>query len=177
MIEEFGRFFATSYPQVLGGAILALRDRDLARDATDEAFARAWAHWRRVRKMDGRKAWVSRVAFNYALSVKRSRKAQPLQDVADEPIAKLDEGAELRAYLRQLLGELSPQQRMAVVLRYYFDLTVRETAKWLGISEGAVKGYCAEAKRRLERLGGWEVDRVDTREAVEPLKPFKRQGA
>jgi RNA polymerase sigma factor (sigma-70 family) len=65
-----------------------------------------------------------------------------------------DLGADLagRASLRAALAALAPRQRAVIVLRYYEDLTERETAEALGISVGTVKSQARDALARL-RVG------------------------
>jgi RNA polymerase sigma factor (sigma-70 family) len=48
--------------------------------------------------------------------------------------------------------ELPPRQRAAVVLRHYEGLSERETAAWLGISEGSVKAHVSRGLVRLRAL-------------------------
>jgi RNA polymerase sigma factor (sigma-70 family) len=57
-----------------------------------------------------------------------------------------------RLTLRRLLDRLATREREAVVLRVIWDLSVRETADVMGISQGAVKRYCADG---LHRLNDW----------------------
>lgn len=57
-----------------------------------------------------------------------------------------------REALRQALLDLAPRQRAVVVLRYYEDLTERQTADALGISVGTVKSQARDALARLRTL-------------------------
>lgn len=68
-----------------------------------------------------------------------------------EPVTETWARVEERQALEQLLGELTPQQREVVVLRFYLDLSVAETAELLGIAEGTVK---SAAHRGLAQLRG-----------------------
>jgi len=54
--------------------------------------------------------------------------------------------------LQQALSRLAPRQRAVVVLRYYEDLTERETAELLGIAVGTVKSQAREALARMRAL-------------------------
>ncbi|HMO11267.1 MAG TPA: sigma-70 family RNA polymerase sigma factor, partial [Actinotalea sp.] len=55
-----------------------------------------------------------------------------------------------RVDLRAAMAELTPQERAAVVLRYYSDLTVPEVAREMGLAEGTVKRYLSSAVHKLE---------------------------
>ncbi len=54
--------------------------------------------------------------------------------------------------MRAALMRLAPRQRAVVVLRYYEDLTERQTAEALGISVGTVKSHARDALARLREL-------------------------
>ena len=58
--------------------------------------------------------------------------------------------------LHRALATLSPRERACVVLRYHEDLSVRDTAAALKLSEGAVKRYLSDARHRLGELLGAE---------------------
>ncbi len=61
-------------------------------------------------------------------------------------------GVSVRADVAAALASLSPQQRACVVLRYFDDLTVSQTADSLGIAEGTVKRHLSDAMARLRPL-------------------------
>ncbi len=149
--DDFEEFFQREYPLVYSGLVLAVRDRDLAREAANEAFARAWVRRARVLRMEHPRAWVAKVGFNYALKRLKAREV-PVEAPAAPQEAAIDPGreVELRDQLRALLAVLSPQERAVLVLRHYLDLSTRDTARQLRISEGTVKRYCSDALRRLQ---------------------------
>jgi RNA polymerase sigma-70 factor (ECF subfamily) len=57
----------------------------------------------------------------------------------------LDAGLDVRAALR----ELPPREQVCIVLRFFDDLTVPQVAARLGLAEGTVKRYLADARARL----------------------------
>ena len=122
--------------------------RDIAEDATSEAFARAIAHASTIRDP---LAWIYRTAFrSAALELKSdARRSNVAQDSAS--IDATDAG-ELIAALRQL----SPNQRAAVVLRFEADLPVDEVARRMGVSAPTVRVHIHRARARLRDLLGTE---------------------
>jgi RNA polymerase sigma factor (sigma-70 family) len=83
---------------------------------------------------------------------RRHPAAEPLDEVETrESATETWDLIEERHALGQLLGELTPQQREVVVLRFYLDQSVADTAELLGIAEGTVK---SSAHRGLAQLRG-----------------------
>ena len=124
-----------------------------AEELTQEAFARACRHWRRVRALDRPVAWVYVVATNEARREWRreQRAASPvdlspstLEDAAGTVATTLD--------VRAALAQLTARQRAAVVLRYVADLPVNEIAEVMGCAPGTVKAtlHQALAHMRIE---------------------------
>ena len=101
-----------------------------------EAFARAWASWAKVRRLDQPRAWVVRTAVNADISWWRRRRREVVAPavpdaLAEDPSHPTDLIAAIRA--------LPPRQREVVVLRYLLDLDTAATATWLGIATGTVR--------------------------------------
>jgi RNA polymerase sigma-70 factor, ECF subfamily len=123
--------------------------RDIAEDATAEAFARAIAHAGTIRDP---LRWIYRVAFRVAADeLKRDRAARP----AGEEVVSPPELTGLMDALRQL----SPNQRAAIVLHHVVDLDVHEVAQRMGVATPTVRVHLHRARGRLrELLGDEEVD-------------------
>ena len=121
--------------------------REEARDIAQEAMARAYARWPKVR--DKAAAWVSRVATNLALD--RVRRARPTVRPPDES-ADVAQHAALRTDLVAALRRLPRRQRDVVVLRYLADLSEREVAELLGCHVGTVKQHASRGLGALRPL-------------------------
>ena len=93
-------------------------------------------------------AYVRRMVLNLYLDGWRRRKRwadiEP-QVATDDRVRFPDSGITARADVVQALSRLSARQRACVVLRYFEDLTVRDTAEVLGCTEGTVKSQTARA--------------------------------
>src|SRR3954452_5079024 len=116
---DFEPWYRNERPRVLGAVYAACRDRTLADDITDEAFARAVSRWTGVASMQAPGAWVHKVAVN-ALRRSMRRRACELRLIGKQrpPAPALDDGPEIWDAVRRL----PPRQRTAVVLRFIADL-------------------------------------------------------
>jgi len=62
--DDFDAFFLARYDSLTRSLAAAFGDREIAAEAVQEAFVRAYTRWRRVRRLDNPTAWVRRVAIN-----------------------------------------------------------------------------------------------------------------
>jgi RNA polymerase sigma factor (sigma-70 family) len=145
--DAFTAFYEDSYSSVTAAVRATIGDAQLARDATDEAFARAAERWETVRAADRPAAWTYRVAINWAYSWRRKWARRPTRPVETLDGAHLDVMPDLD--LARQLAVLPLQQRQMLVLRVAFGLSVAETAAVLGVAEGTVKSGVHRAKQRL----------------------------
>jgi RNA polymerase sigma factor (sigma-70 family) len=160
---EFDEFYGSLFDQVARALTLAGADRDLARDAAQEAFARALRHWRKVRDMDRPDAWVYVVAMNqlrdgWRRSARRRERAAEIDDGGADNTSAV---ATLVS-VRDAIATLPPRQREAVVLRYLADLPLADVADAMGCATGTVKAtlYQALQNMRIE-LDDTEDDDAD----------------
>jgi RNA polymerase sigma factor (sigma-70 family) len=135
--DEFEAFYRANVDRVYRALAVTLRRDDLAREAVDEAMARAYARWPAVRHLDNPAGWVFRVGLNWATSWWRKvrRERPPAEDVAEPQPAPPDSAM----LARDALALLPMPQRVVVTSRILLDLTTAETAAVLGLSEGTVK--------------------------------------
>ncbi len=147
--REFEDFYRSRREQVYRGLALTLRDRDLAADATDEAMARAFQHWRSVRSYDNPEGWAYRVGLNWARSrLRRSRREVRGFRVEDNPGPEI---VPADPSLAAALVTLPLKLRAVIVLRIYFDWSTQEVARALGIPQGTVKSRLSRGLERLEK--------------------------
>ena len=119
-----------------------------AEEAVAEAFARAYARWRVVRKADSPIAWVVRTAVNANISRWRQRRREVVSDVPPDGVTTDPEDTtDLVAAVRRL----PPRQREVVVLRYLLDLDEATTARSLGIAPGTVAAHLHHAIAALRQ--------------------------
>jgi RNA polymerase sigma factor (sigma-70 family) len=125
---------------------------DTARDAVQEAFARALRSQREFRG-GSLEAWVWRIALRVALDGRR-RRERPLAGLGEPGLLEPERDPELAAAIRAL----APRRRLIVFLRYFADLSYEQIAEACGVSEGTVAATLAQAHEALaERIGRREV--------------------
>lgn len=156
--QDFERWYRQEHHRVLTALAVAGGDVEIAREATDEAFVRAYERWSRVRTMESPGGWLYRVALN---ELRRRARRQTLErellrrhhrqrsDTAQPPIA--DPG------LWDAVRGLPRRQRSAIALRYVLDLTERDVAATMGISRGAASATLTAARKRLQDTIGEPV--------------------
>lgn len=155
-LAELEDFCRDRYPKVVGLLSLYCGDHDVAEGLAQEVMAVICRDWRKVRKMPSREAWVHRVAINHANSFYRRRRAESRarERLQAETTARVsDQDLSSALAIREAVSRLPKRQRSAVVLRYYADLSVYETAELMGCSQGTVKALTHKAIARLRRDG------------------------
>lgn len=151
MSEDFDDVFRGHLLQVERIAGRIVGRGPAAEDVAIEAFARAYARWDIVGRMDCPERWVLKVATNLALDIVKRPKRQQADAPKDESAA--DEVA-LRQALVAALRHLPRRQQEVVVLRYIADLPEPEVAKTLRISLGTVKTHLHRAMPELRLVLG-----------------------
>ncbi|NBH03926.1 SigE family RNA polymerase sigma factor [Amycolatopsis sp. SID8362] len=136
-------------------AYLLCGDWHRADDLVQTAITRLYANWPRASRAGNLDGYARRTLVNTFLAEQRTswwRRVDLRGAEHERPMPGSDvEGAlDLRAALDRLPG----RQRATVVLRYFCDLPVAETARALGCSEGTVKSQTSKAVDALRELLG-----------------------
>ena len=149
-MSSFEDFYAGVADSVYRALAVALADASLAREARDEAMARAYARWDEVRRCANPPGWVFRVGFNWATSWRRKlRRERPLTDAGGWPVVAPRQADPADPDLTDALLRLPVAQRAVVVCRVLFNLTTAETADMLAVAEGTVRSRLARAMAAL----------------------------
>ena len=155
---EFTAFFQASWEPCLRAVAAVIGSQQLAEDQVAEAFARAWASWRKVSRHPAPRAWVVRTALNTGASWWRRRNRElPLADL-DRPAAPADG---FDAGLLAALWRLPTRQREVIALRIFLDLDTGTIAQQLGIEAGTVRMHLSRGVAALRR----ELTLINTTEA------------
>lgn len=155
--DAFGEVVDRFGLQLLRTARLILRDEALAEDVVQETFVKAWQRIGSLRDEDPG-PWLNRIATNESISTYRRRhRFQALTERFGRLSGpRSDVSVEVRLDLAQALDQLSGDQRAAVVLHYYQDLSVDDAARAVGVPVDTMKSRLKTALRRLRELTGTE---------------------
>ena len=156
------------YERVLFRVALRLTgDYEDARDATQNAFVKAFEQ---LHRYDGKHrffSWIYRIAVNECLNLRRSRRPE---EALTETFAEVDthpgpfeeaERAEARSRIDGAMAQLSFEYREVIALRHFGDLSYEEMAEAIGVPEKTVKSRLFSARHRLAGLLGMTGDSDD----------------
>lgn len=153
--EEFLAFAHGARSPLLRTAVmLTAGDHHLAEDLVQIALTKVYVAWPTVRDDDRRTAFARRVLVHAFVDQtrtawwRRERGSGELPEIAVDPPSGVLE----RPGLEAALAQLPPRMRAVVVLRYWLDLDVAETAAHLGCSPGTVRGQSSRALAGLRRV-------------------------
>ena len=147
-------FCKREWPRLVGTLSLSTGDPELAQELAQETLTRACRDWRRVSRLDAPGAWAHRVALNLLRSHFRHRAVVRRHSNtigSDDHMPDADPTSSVA--IRVALMQLPTRQRTAVVLRYFSDLSVRETAEAMRCPEGTVKTLTRQAIAGLRSMG------------------------
>ena len=153
--REFLDFFADQFWSLRRVGYLLTGDWDQAEELAQEAMARTFAAWSRVRGYERPAAYARKVLVNRHRSLLRRAAVEARHALTSRPQDwhEPDFGGD-DLVLWQALQHLSARQRTAIVLRYYLDLPEAEVARLLGVPVGTVKSLVYRGLARLrDRLG------------------------
>ncbi len=155
--DALRRLMERHLARVVGLAQRILGEPDGADDVAQEVFTRVW---RNAASFDssGQRArfttWLYKITFNLCLDRRRRHRGewvaidQELVDAAPGP-GQLEEHRQTRQLLVQGMAQLSARHRAALVLHYIDELSAREAATVMGLSEKGFESLVLRARRSL----------------------------
>ena len=143
-----------------------------ARDATQNAFVKAFEQ---LHRYDGKRkffSWIYRIAVNECLNLRRSRRPQEAlteglegPDTHAGPFEAFAQ-AEARSRIDRAMAHLSFEYREVIALRHFADLSYEEMADAIGVPEKTVKSRLFSARQRLAGLLGMAEDAKDANDGT-----------
>ena len=136
--DAFESFVMDVEPR-LRRALIAVYGRERGHEATAEALAWAWEHWRRCRSLDNPVGYLFRVG--QSRSRRRKEGSLPWTDTGSTPW--------IEPNLATALAGLTPNQRVSVVLVHGFEWQLREVADLLSITTSTVQSHLERGLTKL----------------------------
>jgi RNA polymerase sigma-70 factor (ECF subfamily) len=158
--EKFQAEFLAAYDEhadaLFRHSLIRVRDREIAKDIVQETYARAWLYLSKGNKIDYTRAFLYRVANNLIVDGSRKKKSASLDsmmeedgfEVKDETIKDPAEIPQTREAIA-LLKSLDDIYRIVITMRFIDEMTPKEIAKALDVSENVVS---VRIHRGIERL-------------------------
>jgi RNA polymerase sigma-70 factor (sigma-E family) len=156
--EAYVEYVAARRRHLLATAYLLCGDWHRAEDLVQTALTKLYQAWPRIQRKGRAEAYVRTVLLRTGIDAKRRawNRESTVERLPELP-APDPGGVEERDEIVTLLAELPTRQRATVVLRFWLDLSVEETARELGVSAGTVKSQTAKALASLRDQLGIEV--------------------
>jgi RNA polymerase sigma-70 factor (ECF subfamily) len=161
--EAFAELVRRHRRNVLNLVYRYLGDAAAAEDAAQDVFVKVHRARHKYAPAAKFSTWLYRIAVNHCLNLIRARKARPavaeaVEDLVEHPSAEDPDARatrlELQEAVKSALQELPPQQRLAVLLARFEELSYNEIAETMDLSLEAVKSLLFRAKENLQRLLG-----------------------
>jgi RNA polymerase sigma-70 factor (sigma-E family) len=152
---EFSEFAAAAHGRLRNTAYLLCGDWERAADHVQEGLIRVYVAWPRLVRRGGELAYARKAVVSAFLDASRKRSSTERPTGTDTERASEEDVATRvsdRAALMGALAQLPQRQRACVVLRYFEELDVRETAAALRCSEGTVKSQTSRALASLRSV-------------------------
>ncbi len=149
----FQEYFAARSDAMRGTAYLLCGDWHRAEDLVQQAFTKLYLAWRRIQRHEALDAYTRQILVRTFLSERRRGwfRFESTSDELADSAAPPGIHPEDRMVLLEALAKVPPKQRACLVLRYWEDMSIEQTAVVLKCSQGTVK---SQAARGLQTLRG-----------------------
>lgn len=152
--SEFVAFFEQTWAGTFRRAYALTGDYQMAEDAAQSAYAKAYRSWSKVSAAEDRAAYIRRMATNEVLTVWRRfswRLERTTNYIERRDVRSYEDDVVQADQIWSAVLALPPRQRAIVVLRYYEDLSEKEIAATLRIRPGTVKSQASVALAALRK--------------------------
>jgi RNA polymerase sigma-70 factor (sigma-E family) len=161
----FAEYFAARSDAMRRTAFLLCGDWHRAEDLTQTAFTKLYLAWYRVARHEVLDGYMRQILIRAFLDERRLgwwRKVR-LTDTPIEPVSHppgQDADVSDRLTVLGALAAVPPRQRAVLILRYWEDLSITETAELLRCSEGTVKSQAARGLQSMRDLIGTDQETI-----------------
>jgi RNA polymerase sigma-70 factor (sigma-E family) len=147
--EEFTRWAAARRMSLVRSALVLTADHGRAEDLVQQALVKVAMRWGRLHEGNP-DAYARTVMYRDYISWWRKRRDVVAETITSHHLHTDDTTVtEAAVVMQQALSRLTPKQRAVLALRFYEDLSERDTAAALGASPGTVKSQTSAALQRL----------------------------
>ncbi|MEX1909537.1 SigE family RNA polymerase sigma factor [Janibacter sp. Y6] len=150
--ESFREFAGEAMPRLRRVALGICRDPHEADDLVQLAMERLYVRWPRMGGVESPYAYARTTLVRALIDERRTsrwRRETSVAEIDDSPAPDAVSRSDTSHDVRNALTALTDRQRACVVLRHYEGLSVAESARILGISEGTIKSTTSDALSRL----------------------------
>jgi RNA polymerase sigma-70 factor, ECF subfamily len=154
VVARFDAFFEEEHERLFKALYFVTGNRHDAEELMQDAFVRLWERWGEIGRIDDPTAYLFRVALN-GFRMRRRRAVMALRKVLPIPERRdpfLD--AEMRADVRQLLLEVTPRQRAALLLVDLLGYPSEQAARILRVRPSTVRALATKGRRVLRATEG-----------------------
>lgn len=160
--DAFTKLVETYQTPVYNLCFRMLGDSGSAEDAAQETFWRAWQNLKRYDPQRSFITWLLSIAAHFCIDQQRKRRIPlfeldeyPDFDISDPSAPTPEKAAALNeedAALHTLINQLNPQDRAAVILKYWNDCSEEEISQMLSLTVSAVKSRLHRSRRQLAEM-------------------------
>lgn len=164
--EAIAALYEQSYNSVYQSVRAIIKDEDEALDIVQDSYIKGFQNLNKLGEPEKFQAWMKAIAANRARDYLRKKRPTLFSERIDEDGEEIDlrhqddclehmpeeviDRQETTRLMNDILATLSQEQRMAVVMYYYEEMSVREIAQELGCSENTVKSRLKYARSKIE---------------------------
>jgi RNA polymerase sigma factor (sigma-70 family) len=151
---RFDTFYVEEHERLFKALYFVTGNRHDAQELMQDAFLRLWERWNEIDRIEDPTGYLFRVALN-GFRMRRRRAAMSVRKVIPVPERRdLFLDAEMRADVRQLLLEVTPRQRAALVLVDLLGYPSEQAARILRVRPATVRGLATKGRRALRAMEG-----------------------
>ena len=172
--QAFEKLYTEFYEDVYFTCLKILTNSSDAEDITQDTFVEAYHSLGSLAQPKGFRAWINRIAANKSLNYLKRMNRIHLQD-NDEMNQLIDEedfeastedkviDEDVRSAIEEIMFRLPEEQRTALYLYYYCDMTAREIAEMYGCPESTVKSRLIYARKFIKkRSKSWRTTAISS---------------
>jgi RNA polymerase sigma factor (sigma-70 family) len=159
--SAFGEIVRRYQNLVFATAFQILRDRPLAEDVAQDAFVKAFQSLKDLRTESSFPPWLRKITRNLALVARKEQRRfgtleeagtpqSPPADAGQEAERERGEADAFGEEVRRVISSLSDTLRFPMLLCHIDDLSTRDAARFLSITEGALRKRLHDGKRKLQ---------------------------